>query len=338
MALRLIEMVLPGEQIKTVQELLKEKPVVSVWYDRISEEQTLVNILIKIEDSEPLIDLFDKNFSIETGFRLVLLPVAASVPRVEEPEEKPLKKAKEEAPKEEKSPARVSREELYTQIAATSKLTFAYVVLVILSAIVAAIGLLNNNVAVVIGAMVIAPLLGPNMALALATTLGDRDLARTSLKTNIVGLFIGLIFSFILGLFLIVDPTNPEIASRTQIELIDLALALASGVAGVLAFTTGAPTSIIGVMVAVALMPPLVTLGLMLGSQHYILALGSLWLLLTNIICVNLAGVLTFWVQGVRPTTWWESNIAKKAAFVSIITSVVLLGVLISIIFLSRRH
>jgi uncharacterized hydrophobic protein (TIGR00341 family) len=260
MALRFIEMVLPGEQIKTVQELLKEQPVVSVWYDQISEEQTLVNLLVKTEDSEPLIDLFDKHFSVETGFRLILLPVAATVPRVEEAEEKPPEKTKEEPPKEEKSPARVSREELYTQIAATSKLSLAYVVMVILSAIVAAIGLINNNVAVVIGAMVIAPLLGPNMALALATTLGDRDLARTSLKTNIVGILTGLIFSLILGLFLTVDPSNPQIASRTQIGLIDLVLALASGIAGVLAFTTGAPTSIIGVMVAVALMPPLVTL------------------------------------------------------------------------------
>jgi uncharacterized hydrophobic protein (TIGR00341 family) len=338
MALRFIEMVLPGEQIKTVQELLKEKPVVSVWYDQISEEQTLVNILVKTEDSEPLIDLFDKNFSIEPGFRLILLPVAASVPRVEEPEEKPPEQAKEEPSKEEKSPARVSREELYTQISATSKLSLGYVVMVVLSAIVTAIGLLNNNVAVVIGAMVIAPLLGPNMALALATTLGDRDLARKSLKTNIIGILTGLIFSFILGLFLTVDVTNPQIVSRTQIELIDLALALASGIAGVLAFTTGAPTSIIGVMVAVALMPPLVTLGLMLGSQNFVLALGALWLLLTNIICVNLAGVLTFWVQGVRPTTWWEANIARRATFVSIITSVVLLGMLISIIFLARKY
>jgi uncharacterized hydrophobic protein (TIGR00341 family) len=338
MALRFIEMVLPGEQIKTVQELLKEKPVVSVWYDQISEEQTLVNILVKTEDSEPLIDLFDKNFSIEPGFRLILLPVAASVPRVEEPEEKSPEQAKEEPSKEEKSPARVSREELYTQISATSKLSLGYVVMVVLSAIVTAIGLLNNNVAVVIGAMVIAPLLGPNMALALATTLGDRDLARKSLKTNIIGILTGLIFSFILGLFLTVDVTNPQIVSRTQIELIDLALALASGIAGVLAFTTGAPTSIIGVMVAVALMPPLVTLGLMLGSQNFVLALGALWLLLTNIICVNLAGVLTFWVQGVRPTTWWEANIARRATFVSIITSVVLLGMLISIIFLARKY
>ena len=175
------------------------------------------------------------------------------------------------------------------------------------------------------------------MALALATTLGDRDLARTSLKTNIVGIITGLIFSLILGVVLTVNPANPQIASRTQIELIDLALALASGIAGVLAFTTGAPASLIGVMVAVALMPPLVTLGLMLGSQNFFLALGALWVLLTNIICVNLAGVVTFWVQGVRPTTWWETNIAKRATYAAIITYAALLVILIFIIFLSKR-
>jgi uncharacterized hydrophobic protein (TIGR00341 family) len=333
----LIKMVLPGQQIKSVQKLLQERPVVDVWYDRLSDNQTLVKILVSTEETEPLIDLFDQHFSIETGFRLILLPVVASVPRVEEPEETPSEKEKGKPQAEEKSPARVSREELYTQISATSKLSLPYFVMVVLSAIVTAIGLLNNNVAVVIGAMVIAPLLGPNMALALATTLGDMNLARKSLKTNIAGLLTGLIFSLLLGFLLTVDPSNPQIAPRTHIGLIDLILALASGIAGVLAFTVGAPTSLIGVMVAVALMPPLVTLGLMLGSNNFLLALGALWLLLTNIICVNLAGVITFWAQGVRPTTWWEANIAKRATVVSITISGVLLLALISIIFFSKR-
>ena len=151
MPLSLIEMVLPEHQIKTVQELLQDRPVVDVWYDRLSDSQTLVKILVSTEETEPLIDLFDQHFSIETGFRLILLPVAASVPRVEEPEETPSEQEKEKPQQEEKSPARVSREELYTQISATSKLSLSYFVMVVLSAIVTAIGLLNNNVAVVMG-------------------------------------------------------------------------------------------------------------------------------------------------------------------------------------------
>lgn len=337
MPLRLIEIILPAAQIENVRKLLAERPVVDVWYDHLSKDQTQVNVLVSTEDTEPLIDLFEQNFSIEDGFRLVLLSVAAVVPRVEEAEEKPAAKEKEKPPAEEKSPERVSREELYTQVSATSKLSRSFLVMVLLSAIVTAIGLLNNNVAVVIGAMVIAPLLGPNMSLALATTLGDMDLARQSLKTNLAGILTGLILSLILGFILSVDPANPQIASRTHIGLIDLVLALASGVAGALAFSTGAPTSLIGVMVAVALMPPLVTLGLMLGSANFFLGLGALWLLLTNMICVNLAGVLTFWVQGVRPTTWWEANIAKRATRLSILISAALLVVLISLIYLSKK-
>jgi uncharacterized hydrophobic protein (TIGR00341 family) len=195
---------------------------------------------------------------------------------VEEAENPPPEKEKEKPQQEEKSPARVSREELYTQISATSKLSRSYFVMVVLSAILTAIGLLNNNVAVVIGAMVIAPLLGPNMALAWATTLGDMNLARESLKTNAAGILPGLMLALILGFFLSADPANPQIVPRTHIGLIDLILALASGIAGALAFTTGAPTSLIGVMVAVALMPPLVTLGLMLGSGNFLSALGAL--------------------------------------------------------------
>jgi hypothetical protein len=105
----------------------------------------------------------DKRFAKSAGFPLILLPVAASVPRVEEPEEK--KKEPEPQPEPEIA-GRISRAELYAQITDTSKLSLAYVVMVVLSAMVAAIGLLNNNTAVVIGAMVIAPLLGPNIALA----------------------------------------------------------------------------------------------------------------------------------------------------------------------------
>jgi hypothetical protein len=62
--------------------LLQDRPVVDVWYDRLSDSQTLVKILVSTEETEPLIDLFDQHFSIETGFRLILLPVTASVPRV----------------------------------------------------------------------------------------------------------------------------------------------------------------------------------------------------------------------------------------------------------------
>jgi uncharacterized hydrophobic protein (TIGR00341 family) len=333
MPLRLLEMVLPEGHVHEVKELLEDEPIVDVWYDQISETQVLIKILASMEETEHLIDLLDKHFSMVEGFRLILLPVAASVPRVEEEE-----KVKQPEPEEERKKAeRVSREELYATVKDTARLSRVYLIMVMLSTIVAAIGLLKDNVAVVIGAMVIAPLLGPIIGLALATTLGDRDLARLSLKANTAGLALALALAMLMGYLLEVNPYIPAIASRTDISLGDVILALASGFAGALAFTSGAPAALIGVMVAVALLPPLVTLGLLVGSGFFVLALGALLLLATNMICVNLAGVISFWVQGIRPTTWWEENIARRATKAAIASCVVLLAVLVAVIVLSRK-
>lgn len=208
--------------------------------------------------------------------------------------------------------------------------------MVLLSAIVATIGVLRDNLAVVIGAMVIAPLLGPNVALSLATTLGDGDLASTALKANAVGIALALALSFGVGLILDVDPTIHEIASRTKVGLSDIVLALAAGGAGSLAFTSGVPSALVGVMVAVALLPPLVTLGLLLGSNFLRPAGGALLLFLTNFIAINLSGVICFLLQGVSPQNWWDADKAKRAVRKAIILWFALLFTLVAIIVLSQ--
>lgn len=88
----------------------------------------------------------------------------------------------------------------------------------------------------------------------------------------------------------------------------DIALALAAGSAGALAFTTGVPAVVVGVMVAVALLPPLVVTGLLAGSGHFDRAVSAFILVTANVTCLNLAAVGTFLMQKVRPRTWWEAE------------------------------
>ena len=185
----------------------------------------------------------------------------------------------------------MSREELHNDLVEGAKTTNIYISMIILSSIVAAIGVLNDNVAVIIGAMVIAPLLTPNVSLSLATALGDLPLVKSALKTLFLGISIAIILSTAIGFLLPVDPSLQEISSRTRVGLMEIVLALASGAAGALSFTSAAPAVLIGVAVAVALMPPLVVFGLLLGAGYYSLALGALFLFLANFISVNLAGV-----------------------------------------------
>jgi len=110
-----------------------------------------------------------------------------------------------------------------------------------------------------------------------------------------------------------VDLEATEVQSRTWVGPGDLALALCAGCAGVLSLTRGASAALVGVMVAVSLLPPLVVGGLLLGSGHPRQALGALELFLCNVICVNLAGVVTFLWRGVRPLSWWEAGRARRA-------------------------
>ena len=141
----------------------------------------------------------------------------------------------------------------------------------------------------------------------------------------------------IIGVLVHVNPASPEVASRNAVGLGDIAVALASGSAGALAFTTGVSATLIGVMVAVALLPPLVTFGLLLGGGQPVLAMGALSLFLMNLICVNLAGVMTFLAQGIRPAIWWEKDRAAKATRVAIGLWAALLAALVGMILLLRK-
>jgi uncharacterized hydrophobic protein (TIGR00341 family) len=332
MTLRLVEMFLPPDRSKEVHKVLSAAPVslLGSWEEAVSDKAALVRVLVSADETEALLDLLDRHFSLAEGYRVVLLPVEATLPRAE---------PKEEANAEEAHPARqpprigrVSREELYAKISEGAELTPVFVIMVVFAATVAAAGLLRNNVAVIIGAMVMAPLLGPNVALCLATTLGDAPLIRRSIQTNVVGLGLALVFAAVLGFIFPVDQQVPEIALRTQVSLTDVILALVSGSAGALSFTTAASSALVGVMVAVALLPPAVTAGLLFGAGHWESALRAAEILATNIVCVNLAGVATFLLQGVRPNTWWEAERARNATRAAIAVWLVLLAVLVAMI------
>ncbi len=315
MSLRLVEVVVPRSSIAGLTDEIAADGVVDVWSYDVDGERGMLRILVRADRTETLTDELTSRFAGVDGFRMMLLPVEATVPALAE--EEPVE---EEAlpPWRQKGPLRISREELHQDLSEATRISFVYLVTVALSTLVAAVGLLSSSVAVVIGAMVIAPLLGPNVALSLSATLGDTDMAWDALKANGAGVTTALIISVLAGTFLSVDPTVPEIAGRTDVALGDIVLALAAGAAGTLAFTQGLSTAVIGVMVAVALLPPLVTAGLLLGAGETHLAYGAFLLMAVNVTCVNLAGVVTFLAQRVRPRTWWEAERASRAVKVAV--------------------
>lgn len=340
MALRLVEVILQEKYGKEADELLEEMPIVSKWMDPFSEGRILLRVLILTENSERVLDELEKRFSRVPGFRILLLPVEASIPRPEtKKEEEP---APEPAQKEESAEKakvkRVSREELYYDVDQAACLSWVFIILVILSSLVASVGIIRGSDVIIIGAMVMAPILGPSVALSLAAALGDVDLTKKAVSANLAGITSVFVFSFLLGLVVTVDPSSSGVISRVHVSGGDIAIALAAGSAAVLSFTSGVLSSLIGVMVAVALLPPLVTAGLLLARGQGGPAVGALLLFATNFICINLAGVLTFLAQGIRPLTWWEASKAKKASRNAVVVWGVLLLILVLLIFVSQRR
>ncbi len=320
MSLRILQIFLPEDASSKVDEILGGREVLGTWRDATVNNRVVIHLLVPTEETEPIMDRFEQAYANAEGFRIVLFPVEAVLPRIEVANEHSdaVDKSEDQAKEDIKTFGRVSREELYSDITGTLGIDRVFLAMTVLSSVVAAVGLLRNDVAVIIGAMVIAPLLGPNVAMSLSATLGDLTLLRQSLFTNVVGVTLAFIVSILMGILFTIDETIPAIASRSQLGVGDLALALAAGCAGTLAFTRGLSGAVIGVMVAVALMPPVVTFGMLLGAGQLRPAMGAMLLLVANVVCVNLAGVVTFLSQGVRPRTWWEAERAKKSSRIAI--------------------
>lgn len=301
-------------------------------------------LLVRTQHTQQVTDHLQELFLKSQIIRMVIQPVEAILPKpvvkvAAEIQVVPDPAQGEGKDKKSKTPrvfSGISRDELYADVSRGAELGTSFILLVVFSTIVAGIGLIENNVAVVIGAMVIAPLLGPNLALALSTALGDLELMVNSLKTMAAGFFIALTLSFVLGMtwghFWPGELSGPELMSRTTVGFDSIALALVSGAAAVLSLASGISSVLVGVMVAVALLPPGATVGIMLGAGRYDLAIGAALLLAVNIVCVNLSAKLVFLFKGVGPRTWYEKKKARRAMIFYIIfwiLSLTLLGYVI---------
>lgn len=279
-----------------------------------------MRLLVADSQLQSLLDTLQNILGAQPMARILVMPVEASLPREEKVEEK-------------KDTSGTTREALYESIEKSSRLDINYAILVMLSTVVAAIGMIENNVAVIIGAMVIAPLLGPNLALSLGTALGDIVLMRKAMLTLFAGIMIAVGLSIGIGFFWPYELDSFELLMRSEVGLDSIALALASGAAAALSVTTGLPSVLVGVMVAVALLPPAAAMGLMLGGGHVSLAIGAGLLLAINIVSVNLASKIVFLFRGVRPRTWLEKEKAKRAMIVYVVVWIVTLLLLVLAIF-----
>ncbi len=304
--MKIIEVVADAVHRDTLLNIARKHDVEDIWFGQVNEDKRVAaRLLVSPEQRQLVLDALQVVLANSTNARIMIVPVEVSLLNKERDPES-------DAEKEKKS-ANISREEIFAVVEKGAKLDSTFLLLVCLSSIVAAIGLIENNIAVIIGAMVIAPLLGPNIAFSLGSSLGEKELIFKSLKTLSVGVILAIIIAVVLGSLWPYSMYSSELLSRTEVAYSSTAIALASGTAAVLSLVTGVSGVLVGVMVAVALMPPAVTIGLMLSLADWDNAMGAALLLMVNIVCINLSAKCVFLVRGIKPRTWLEAHQADQS-------------------------
>ncbi|MCP5445689.1 MAG: TIGR00341 family protein [Chromatiaceae bacterium] len=324
--MRIVEIITETKYSDALKGIAAHFEVEDVWVgSKKNDGRRSFRMLVEDNKRQSVIDALQHLLAATENTRILILPVDAVVSQKED---------EEDAAAREQSIIAATREELYSEIEKGARLDNTFLLLTFLSTIVATIGLIEDNIAAVIGAMVIAPLLGPNIALAFAASLGDGEFMLRALKTNLAGVFLAFALALTIGLFWPVGLDSQEIMSRTSVGLDDVVLALASGAAAVLSLTTGLSSTLVGVMVAVALLPPTATVGLLLGSGQPALAGGAALMLAVNVICVLLSAMVVLLIRGIKPRTWYERSQAKQSTTFYFLLWAGLLLMLIAVILL----
>ncbi len=224
-----------------------------------------------------------------------------------------------------------ARSSVRQSIEVNSTLSIPYIVMNSLATIVACYGLIADSTAVVIGAMIIAMLLGPIIGVALGLVEGDNQILGKALLAEIVGVLIVLIIAAIVGKIHEDVPLGKEIFSRTAPNILDLVIALAGGAAG--AYATVSPrlsVGLVGVAISTALVPPLSTCSILLVRGEFQLATGSFLLFFANLVSIQVASAIVLWLHKYDKITNSNQGL-KKILLRNAVSFVILFSLIISL-------
>jgi uncharacterized hydrophobic protein (TIGR00341 family) len=234
---------------------------------------------------------------------------------------------------------RIAREELVARARDLAPTFTTYLLMTIVSVVIATAGILLDSPAIVVGSMVIAPLIGPAMATAVGSVIDDQALFGRGLKLQVLGFTVAIASAaafawFVKTVHLVppgLDPTTIEqVSSRLTPGFLSLAVALGAGIAGAVSLRSGVSASLVGVMIAVALVPPTAVIGIGIAWGLPVVVLGASVLVAVNVLSINLAAMSTLWYSGYRPDNWLRRDEARSATLFRIgvlVSAIVLLSV-----------
>ncbi|MFC7188055.1 TIGR00341 family protein [Halorubrum yunnanense] len=217
---------------------------------------------------------------------------------------------------------RISREELQAKADGLASGLGTYVLMTVISAVIATAGLLLDSPATVVGSMVIAPLIGPAMSAAVGTVVDDEEMFRRGVRMQVIGVVVAIgaatLFAFAVRSLALVPPgIDPlalaEVSERLAPNVLVLVVAIGAGIAGIVSLMTGVSAALVGVMIAVALIPPAAAVGIGIAFQIPRLVIGAGVIVAVNVLSINLSALVMLWYEGYRPQRWFREDEARAA-------------------------
>ncbi|MFW9990657.1 MAG: TIGR00341 family protein [Candidatus Odinarchaeota archaeon] len=213
---------------------------------------------------------------------------------------------------------RVSKEEIFEDMRSRAALDRSFMSYIILSAVIAAVGVIADNIVILIASMIVAPLMAPMVALSFAILMNNNKIFWSAIKTQAIGLVASVTIGFLIGAAVSPSSVNDAMYRTSTISLFDLIVALVGGLAAGVATSERKQSEIVGIAVAASLMPPATNIGIQLwlaawvNPDHISIAIGSIILLTTNIIAIHGSCLLVYWFQKIRPRTEWATKLSKS--------------------------
>lgn len=301
--MRYLQLLVERDRYQSVLDVLNGEGVDYVVTEDIRDDEDLVVVEFPIpaQGVEYLLDAL-REAGLEDRYQVVLSVETASTPQFPDLEERFVDGNEEDDS--------IARDEIRTKARELTPNAAAYYVMTVLSAVVATAGLLLDAPAIVVGSMVIAPQVGSALTLSVGTVLNDRPMIVDGMRTQWLGMALAVVTAAVLGVLLqnlwFVPPTLDistvgQISKRTSPGLLSMLVGVAAGGAGALSLATALPVTLVGVMVAAALIPAAAAIGIGLAWGHFDVTLGAFVLLVMNAASINLTGSVVFWLLDYRP-------------------------------------
>lgn len=211
----------------------------------------------------------------------------------------------------------LDRSLILASVARDARLDKKFLLLIILAAMIATLGLLQSSTAVVIGAMLVSPLMGPIMGVGFGLATLESNLIRRSLVTLAAGMAVAILVAMLIIWLSPIRDVTPELRARTQPTLLDLGVAVVGGIAGVYAIMRKLSGVMVGVAIATALVPPLSTVGFGLATGRFDFAIGAALLFLTNTLAIAFAATIVARLNHFGPSLTRQHTAMQVAGIIA---------------------